>query len=122
MPNPGYRTWCLGDQTDQVRPAVLTVCNQALFLSIRPKGQLNDEQRPKVRLQKPVIAPASSFVSTITIHDDARLVALHGQLCSRIARLLREQRQLYQAWQEDVLQQAMNDALDALSETWGVGL
>jgi hypothetical protein len=69
-----------------------------------------------------VIAPASSFVSTITIQDDARLVALQGQPCSRLARLLRKERQLYQACQEDELQQAIYDALDILSEMWGVDL
>ena len=59
---------------------------------------------------------------TITIQDHAKLVALQCELCSRIARLLREQQQLQQAWKEDKLQQAMNDALDALSEMWGVKL
>jgi len=91
-------------------------------LSIRPKGQLIEEQRPKVRLQKPVIAAASSFVSTITIHDDAGLVALHGQLCSRLARLLRDERQLYHIWREDEIQKATYEALDILSEMWGVDL
>ena len=59
---------------------------------------------------------------TVTVQDDARLVALQGQLCSRLARLLREERQLHQAWQEDEFRQTINDALDALSETWGVKL
>ena len=67
-------------------------------------------------------ARANSFVSTITIQDDAKPVALQGELCSRIARLLREQRQLKQAWQEDGLQQAIYEALDVLNETWGVDL
>ena len=67
-------------------------------------------------------ARANSFVGTITIHDDAGLVALQGQLCSRLARLLRDERQLYRAWQEDELQQIMNEALDVASEFLGVKL
>jgi len=67
-------------------------------------------------------ARANSFVSTITIQDDARLVALHGQLCSRLARLLRKERQLYHIWEEDEIQKATYKALDILSEMWGVDL
>jgi len=59
---------------------------------------------------------------TITIQDYARLVALHGQLCSRLARLLREERQLYHIWQKDEMQKATYAALDILSEMWGVDL
>jgi len=59
---------------------------------------------------------------TITIQDDARLVALQGELCSRIAPLLREQQQLERPWQQDELQQAIYEALDELSEIWGVKL
>ena len=81
-----------------------------------------EEQRPKVRLHKSVMAPANSFVSTITIRDYAGLVALHGQLCSRLARLLREERELYHVWREDEMQKATYEALDILSEMWGVDL
>ena len=59
---------------------------------------------------------------TITIQDYAGLVALHGQLCSRLARLLREERELYHVWREDEMQKATYEALDILSEMWGVDL
>ena len=59
---------------------------------------------------------------TITIQDYARLVALHGQLCSRLARLLRDERQLYHIWEEDEIQKATYKALDILSEMWGIDL
>ena len=59
---------------------------------------------------------------TITIRDYAGLVALHGQLCSRLARLLREERELYHVWREDEIQKATYEALDVLSEMWGVDL
>jgi len=59
---------------------------------------------------------------TITIQDDTKLVALHGQLCSRLARLLRKERQLYHIWEEDEMQKATYEALDILSEMWGVDL
>ena len=68
------------------------------------------------------MARPNSFVSTITIQDDAKLVALQGQLCSRLARLLREQQPLQQTSQDDFLQQCMNEALDRASEILGVDL
>ena len=59
---------------------------------------------------------------TITIQDYAKLVALHGQLCSRLARLLRDERQLYHIWRQEEIQRATYEALDILSEMWGVDL
>jgi hypothetical protein len=51
-----------------------------------------------------------------------RLLNLQGQLASRLARLLHERQQIRQAEGEDLLHDAMNDALDQLSEEWGIQL
>ena len=61
-------------------------------------------------------------------HDPAllpgyiRLLTLQGRLTSRLSRLLRERQQIRQAEGQDLLQQAMNDALDQASEILGVQL
>jgi hypothetical protein len=61
-------------------------------------------------------------------HDPAllpgyiRLLTLQGRLTSRLSRLLRERQQIRQAEDQDLLHQAMNDALDQASEILGVQL
>ena len=53
--------------------------------------------------------------------DHAGLVALYGQLCSRLGRLLRDRLQVESA-PDDELQQAINDALDIAGEVLGLDL
>jgi len=61
-------------------------------------------------------------------HDPAllpaytRLLNLQGQLTSRLARLLRERQQIRHTDDQDLFHDAMNAALDQLSEDWGVQL
>ena len=55
------------------------------------------------------------------LRDIARLMALHAQTASRLGRLLRDQDAL-SGNTADQLQEAINFALDELSEEWGVEL
>jgi len=58
---------------------------------------------------------------TITVADYIRLVALYGQLCSRLGRLMRDREQLAGGEPEE-LQQAINEALDSIRTELGVDL
>jgi hypothetical protein len=58
---------------------------------------------------------------TTTVQDYAKLVALQGQLCSRIGRLMRDLQQL-QPDDQDFLQECINEALDQASVILGVQL
>ena len=49
------------------------------------------------------------------------LLALYGQLCSRLGRLMRDRQQLTDEY-TDELDQAMNEALDILSKDLGIKL
>jgi hypothetical protein len=61
-------------------------------------------------------------------HDPAllpsyiRLLTLQGRLTSRLSRLLRERLQIRQTEDQDLLHQAMNNALDQAGEILGVDL
>ena len=55
----------------------------------------------------------------IEIKDYAQLLGLHGQLCSRLGRLLRDQQHL-QGADNTELEQAMNDALDLAGDLLGI--
>ncbi|MBN1640377.1 MAG: hypothetical protein JXA09_04005 [Anaerolineae bacterium] len=55
----------------------------------------------------------------ITLQDYTRLLALHGQLTSRLGRLARDQQQL-QAGQNADLAEAMDEALDLAGEILGI--
>ena len=58
---------------------------------------------------------------TATVDEYVRLVALHGQLCSRVGRLMRDQQQL-RGEDDPELQAAMNQALDLAGEILGLEL
>ena len=58
---------------------------------------------------------------TITVADYTRLVSLHGQLCSRIGRLLRDQQQLG-GGDVSEMQAAIDQALTQAGEVLGVDL
>jgi hypothetical protein len=58
---------------------------------------------------------------TITVADYAKLLALYGQLCSRLGRLMKDREQLTTG-ESDEIQQAIHDALDIVAEDLGVEL
>jgi PAS domain-containing protein len=58
---------------------------------------------------------------TITVSDYAKLANIHGQLTSRLGRLLRDQQQLQGSGSAE-LEQAIGDALDLAGEVLGVDL
>ena len=57
----------------------------------------------------------------IDVDQYARLLSLHGQLTSRLGRLLRDKQQISPE-DDSLLQQAINNALDQASEILGVQL
>jgi len=59
---------------------------------------------------------------TLTIQDFSRLIALQGELLSRIMRLLRDRQQLQATWEESFLQECIDEALDQASIILGVQL
>jgi hypothetical protein len=59
--------------------------------------------------------------TTISIAEYRRLVALHGALCSRLSRMLRDRQQLQGDEQTD-LDQAIQEALDMAGDILGVKL
>jgi len=76
------------------------------------------------------IEQLSAYIDTVTIGTGdrdidvdqyARLLSLHGQLTSRLGRLLRDRQQICPE-DDSLLQQAINDALDQASEILGVKL
>ena len=56
---------------------------------------------------------------TATIDEYVRLVGLHGQLCSRVGRLMRDRQQL-RGEDDSELQAVMNEALDLAGEILGL--
>lgn len=58
----------------------------------------------------------------MSVADYAKLAALHGQLCSRLGRLLRDQQQLAAAPETGSLDAAIDQALSAASKILGVDL
>ena len=72
----------------------------------------------------------SDYIDDVTIGDEkgdisvnayTKLVSLHGQLSSRLGRLMRDRQQL-EGGEESELDRAIDDALDMASEILGVEL
>jgi predicted AAA+ superfamily ATPase len=67
----------------------------------------------------------ATYIDTHLAELDAdaytRLVALEGQLASRIGRLMRDKKQV-QGDEMDELDKMIDEALDQLSEEWGIEL
>lgn len=67
----------------------------------------------------------SAYIDDHLHHVDAdtlqRLLALHGQLCSRLSRIARDLHVILPQG-EDAVMAGINEALDRLSEEWGIDL
>ena len=101
-----------------------------------PSGDTQPPDPPPVDLDTRIadlnrrIEQLSAYIDHVTVGPEdgdidvdqyARLLSLHGQLTSRLGRLLRDKQQISPE-DDSLLQQAINNALDQASEILGVQL